>query len=502
MKPGGLAKALTAGLSVDLASALLLRGLALATTIVVARTLAPASYGAVSLALAVYGVSDTLTNPALGVAVIRRQELDDRTIDVAWTLTLLRSAALGLAIYVAAPLLADLWHGDAETASYLRILSLAPVTGALGNMHAIRLQRALLFGKALLLDNARLLATALVSLVWLAVTGRASSLVLGIVIGNLIYVALSWALISPRPRLAFSASTARELTQVSRWLMLHGVLVYLSVTVDNLYVGRSLGLAALGAYALAWRIVNTFMTLFTRAIAKMLIPTYQRMGNDLEQLRRTVLGALFPSAAVGALATGVIVASASDIFHVVGGKGSYPGAAAIAAALTPYVYTRIVNNVLSPLYQGVGSPRMLASLSGLNFTLLIPAIVVGARLYAATGVAIAVSSVAIVVTTVLVLAVRKRFDLSLGIQLKATVLPLLLVAPAALVGHFANQPFSQAGLRLGVTAVVTGSLFLASWEVSRLAVNDLPSLVQPILTLVNRRRARRIPAQDSPNASP
>jgi hypothetical protein len=110
--------------------------------------------------------------------------------------------------------------------------------------------------------------------------------------------------------------------------------------------------------------------------------------------------------------------------------------------------------------------------------------------------------VAIVVTTVLVLAVRKRFDLSLGIQLKATVLPLLLVAPAALVGHFANQPFSQAGLRLGVTAVVTGSLFLASWEVSRLAVNDLPSLVQPILTLVNRRRARRIPAQDSPNASP
>lgn len=497
MKSGGLGKALATGLTVDLLSAVVLRGLALATTVVVARTLAPASYGAVSLALAVYGVSDMLTNPALGVAVLRQQELDDRTIDVAWTLSLLRSLALGLALFLAAPLLARIWKGDAETASYLELLSLAPVTGALGNMHAVRLQRALRFGRAMLLDNLRLLATSLVSLGLLLATKRAGSLVLGIVVGNLVYVVISWAVIRPLPRLAFSASTARELSRVSRWLMVHSVFVYLCVTIDNLYVGRTLGLAALGAYALAWRIVNTFMTLLTRAIAKMLVPAYQKLGSDLVQLRRAVLSALFPSAAVGALASGLVFLCAQDIFLVLGGKGSFPGAATVAAALTPYVYTRILNNVLSPLYQGVGSPRTLAMLSATNLTLLLPTIPLGAMLFGATGVALAVSAVSVLVTTLLVSLVRARFGIPLLAQLKAILLPLLLVTPAALVGHYGSQSAAHAGVRLGVAALVTSVLFAAAWEGARLLVRDLPSLVRPILALVQRQRV----AKDSAGAS-
>jgi O-antigen/teichoic acid export membrane protein len=488
---------MAAGLGVDVSAAVLLRGLALATTVVVARKLSPADYGAVSLALSVYGVSDMLTNPPLGVAVVRRPELDDRTIDVAWTLSVLRAAVFGIGIWAAAPLLARLWHGGAETASHLRLLSLAPLTSALSNMHVVRWQRALRFGRSMLLDNSRLLATSLSSLLLLILRGDAAALIQGILIGNLAYVGLSWLVVSPRPRVAFSSATARELTQVSRWLMAHSILVYLSVTVDNLFVSRAFGLASLGAYALAWRVVNTFMTLLTRSIGKMLLPTYRNFGEDAVLLRRTVLAALYPSGAVGALASGLVLLSASDIFLLVAGHGNFPGAATAARALTPFVLSRILNNVLSPLYQGVGSPRTLALLSVLNLTLMFPMMYAGSVLGGVAGVAVAVSLASVAVTATLMFLVSRRFGIELREQLRAVVLPLVALVPGLFLGHWLLASLPGAALRLGSTAVVLFLSFVAVWETSRRTLNGVPSLVLPLVRGLKGLRARPALADDS-----
>jgi O-antigen/teichoic acid export membrane protein len=478
---------MAAGLGVDLAAAVVLRGLSLATTVLVARALREADYGAVSLALAIYGVSDMLTNPALGIAIIRRPELDVHTVDVAWTLSLLRAALLGAGIYVAAPLLATAWHGASETVGYLRILSLAPLSSAISNLHAIRLQRSLRFGSSMLLDNARLVAGSLTSLVLLLITRSAQALVTGIVVGNCVHSLLSWIVIQPRPRLAFSKQTLRELTEVSRWLMIHGVLVYLGQTIDNLYVGHALGLAALGAYALAWRLVNTFMTLFTRAIAKMLVPAYRDVSSDAAELARMVRSTLYPSAAVGAWASGIVLLCASDLFALVAGKHNYLGAASIARALTPFVYTRIINNVLGPLYQGVGEPRTLTLLSTLNVFLLVPALVLGAHLLGVVGVAAAMSAVTVCVSAILVVLVSRRFQLALGDQLKAALLPVVAATPAVLVGALVTATLRGAPARLLVGVTAVSLVFVATWELLRRLFPSAPSIVGPVVTFLRSR---------------
>jgi PST family polysaccharide transporter len=175
------------------------------------------------------------------------------------------------------------------------------------------------------------------------------------------------------------------------------------------------------------------------------------------------------------------------LFALVAGKGNYVAAAAVARGLTPFVYMRILNNVLAPLYQGVGEPRTLTMLSVLQMLLLAPALVLGAKLGGVVGVACAVSAVMVAVSGVLVLLVSRRFEVALSEQLKAVLLPVVSAAPAVVVGHLLLPLAVLPAARLALGAAVVTALFFGAWELIHHASAKVPSLVGPLARLFWKR---------------
>ena len=75
-------------------------------------------------------------------------------------------------------------------------------------------------------------------------------LVTAVVVSALMWLGSSW-----RPRLRFSRASASSLWGFSGQLVGHRLLFYVHQNADNLIIGRVLGPAALGAYAVAYNVM-------------------------------------------------------------------------------------------------------------------------------------------------------------------------------------------------------------------------------------------------------
>ena len=88
-----------------------MNALGMISTVVMARLLVPADFGVVAIGMTVLAIVQAVTNMSLGQALIHLDEPDDRHLDCAWTLNMLRGLLLGGIIAALGPFLADL-YGD------------------------------------------------------------------------------------------------------------------------------------------------------------------------------------------------------------------------------------------------------------------------------------------------------------------------------------------------------------------------------------------------------
>lgn len=484
MQDPNLAQKLGRGVAVDALGTVFLRGLSVVLSIVVARVLVPQDYGAVSLALAAFGVTEILTDLSLGSALARRPELAPSVVDVAWTFTNLRSGLLSLAFFASSDVLAKLL-GHPEIARYLKVLAFSPLALNLANLHVVKYHRQLRFGRAFLIENSRSLFSTVFSLAMLVTTHDAMSLALGPVVGNALTSALTWVFVSPRPRVSFDWADAKDLLHFGRWLTGQNILAYLFGTLDNLYVGRFVGLAALGGYALAWRMVNTSMTLFVRGLPRMLVATYAKVQDDRALLAKTAASALKVSSGFGFLVAAGTVVCAKDLLAVLGGKNEWPDAVALTRILTFAALAKLLQNVLGSTFHAVGNARSMTVSAAIQLLGLAPALLVGQQLGGVQGIAVGValaSWLRLVVTSVWL---ARDFDLPLGLQLKSVLPGMTLGAASALAVLPLQHAPTWPALRLAVSALMLPVCFLAGWELYRARSHDpqMPSLASPALQM-------------------
>lgn len=484
MQDPNLAQKLGRGVAVDAVATVFLRGLSVVLSVLVARLLVPQDYGAVSMALAAFGVTEILTDLSLGSALARRPTLTQQAVDVAWTYTNLRSGLLTLGFLLSSPFLARLL-GHPEITRYLRVLAFSPLALNLANLHVVKFQRELRFGRAFLIENSRSLFSTAFSLALLVTTRDAMSLALGPVLGNALTGVCTWVFVSPRPRIDFYWGDAKDLLTFGRWLTGEGILVYLFNTVDNLYVGRFISLAALGGYALAWRVVNTSMTLFVRSLPRMLIVTFAKVQEDRVLLAKTAASALAVSSGVGLLVACGTVVCARDLLTVLGGKNEWPAAVALTRILTFATLPRLLQTVLGSTFHAVGNARTMTMAAGIQLLALVPALLLGQQLGGVQGIAIGVMLACWLRLAITCSWLARDFDLPLAAQAKSTLPGATIAAGSALIAlPLQYAPFWPV-LRLALSALVMPLCFLGGWELyrARFSVEQMPSLARPALQM-------------------
>lgn len=276
----------------------------LALLVLVARLLPPTEVGLFAMATLVLNSTRALTETGFEQALIQRAELDDDTLDVGFTVVLLRSAIVGAIVAGGATWFAG-FFGEPRVAELLRVLAIGLCfEGFINNRLAVFL-RQLDFRRYFFFHTtgqvAGLIAT-IAAAVWLRD-------VWAIVIGQLAAVAArviaSYVLYRRRPRLHWDGAIARELIGYGRWVGASSVLLFALVQGDNLFIGKLAGAAQLAFYAWAYQLANLPPLFITQILSSVMFPAFAsvrderaRLGELWVRSMRITLALTLPSAAL------------------------------------------------------------------------------------------------------------------------------------------------------------------------------------------------------------
>lgn len=312
-----LGRRMVAGAGWMMAWRMATRALGFVNTLVLARLLVPADFGLVAMATTFAGAVSSLSQFSIQDALIRRVEDDTRLHDSAFTIQLGRAVLTAAILALAAPLAAR-WFSEPRLTSVVLVLSVFVAVGGLENIGTVQFQRQMRFDVQFrmmiiprVLQVAATLATALLTRSYWA-------LLVGIGIGKVSQVAVTYAVHPYRPRLSLVGW--QELAGFSFWLWVAGLASLVWDRSDVFIVGGFFGSAKLGLFMLGIEVAILPIMEVVAPAASVLLAGFafsQRTGGRAGANALPLVGVLLLGVIPVAL---VLSAGASDVVAVLLGR--------------------------------------------------------------------------------------------------------------------------------------------------------------------------------------
>jgi len=379
------------GLAWKGASQVFLQGSRLVVALTLARLLSPRDFGLAGMVLVVTSLALVFSDVALGAALVQRRELSERDRSTAfWTCVAAGALFTVAGIAVSGPVAR--FYGQPAVRPLLAALSLSFVVGALGAAQEALLVRELRFRTLELRTMGGTAAGAVVGIT-LAALGYGAWAIVGQQLAiSAVSTALLWLASPWRPHAIFSPASLRDLGRFSGNVFGQRVLFYLHRNADNLLVGRFLGPAALGAYALAYNVMLVPFSRLGGPLQEVLFPAFSRLQDEPERIAALWLRATRLVGALSIPALAGLVVVAPDFVHLVLG-GRWAQVAPLLQVLAWVGLLQSLQTLNSNILQALDRTGTLLRYSIVFFAAHLTAFVVGLQ-WGVVGVAVgyAVSS--------------------------------------------------------------------------------------------------------------
>ncbi len=275
-----------------------LQVLNLVASAVLARLLGPAAFGIMGMSALFTGVSRRLVNLGFGAAVIRRKDVRPDHFSTLFVLTMLVNTTICLSLVAISPF-AGRYFDNPLVGQVLRWMSLIFVLRAIGTVPSAMLRRRLDFESNAYASFVDAGVKMLVS-VPLAWYGHGVwALVYGELAGSLadkLYLAwrARWV-----PSLRVTRAAVNDLFVFGMTMSVRGLVGYAAENIDNLLVGKSLGMVALGYYEKSYNLMRMPVAELSSRLGVVLFPALARIQDEPGRFRAAFRKALLGMSVVG-----------------------------------------------------------------------------------------------------------------------------------------------------------------------------------------------------------
>lgn len=261
---------------------------ALGTSAILARLLAPSDFGLVAMAATFTRFVELIRDLGTGPALVREDEPGESLLSSAFWLNLTFGATASALLATAAPVAGTLLR-EPRLAPVLQLLAVVPLCSSLSVVHTSVLTRALRFRRMAMLELSGVLAGGVVAIMLARQGYGAWSLAWQSITAAAMVTAGTWLATAWRPRLEFHWGAIRRILRFSLNLTGFNILDYLVHNADNLLIGRYLGARDLGFYDLAYRLMLGPLHYVSTAFSRPLLPLYSRMRSEPARFRAAFL---------------------------------------------------------------------------------------------------------------------------------------------------------------------------------------------------------------------
>ena len=346
----------------------------LARLVILARILAPHDFGLMGIALLTMATLETFSQTGFQAALIQKKEDIKSYLDAAWTVLILRGFILFAILYLIAPYAAAFFDTP-EAKPIIQVIGLAVLLQAFTNIGVIYFQKELEFNKEFIYQFAGTLADFIVAVSAVLILRNVWALVFGLLAGNAARCIVSYLIHPYRPHLSSDFGKAKELFVFGKWILGSSILVFLLTQGDSIFVGKLLGVTALGFYQLAYRISNMPATEITRVISQVTFPVYSKLQDNIPKLREAYLRTLQLTAFLSIPIAGLIFVMAPDFTRIFLGEKWMP----MVPAMMVLVWWGVIRGLvgaISPVFMSMGKPEIVTKMQFfqiiLLFTLIYP----------------------------------------------------------------------------------------------------------------------------------
>jgi O-antigen/teichoic acid export membrane protein len=255
-------------------------------SIFVARLLCPQDYGLVSMSAVFIGFVSLFSNLGFGPALVQRKEIEDEHVSTAFWATAGVSCLLFLGAVSFASLVAS-FFGEKQLVSIVRISSIAFLLSPLNIILSSLLMRRMAFRELAITDMVASVSSQITTLC-AALTGFG---VWSLVLGSLVYQVVRMPILFMQnrwlPAFRFNMRCFNDLFSFGGYMMGFNFLNYFARNLDNIIIGKLLGVTALGYYDLAYQIMLKPLSNVSQTLTKPLFPALASLQDDKVLARET-----------------------------------------------------------------------------------------------------------------------------------------------------------------------------------------------------------------------
>jgi O-antigen/teichoic acid export membrane protein len=172
--------------------------------------------------------------------------------------------------------------------------------------------------------------------------------------------ALSYLVHSYRPRLAIERLALRRAFNFGKFALIIATASYITTMADNVTVGRLLGSAALGTYALAYNLATVPIGVLVYALGRVLFPAYAEIATQRPKQLRLAFTKVFTISSLLLIMIAVpMFLLAGDIVWLLFGP-RWVSAGAPLRVLTLIIPLRGLVLIVSAVFFGLNLPRKVA----------------------------------------------------------------------------------------------------------------------------------------------
>ena len=354
---------MTSGVSWSTLAVVFNQFLFLIRSIALARLLSQDNFGLMGMSLTVHGAFAAFTNFGLtNIIVAGKFDSDEQLksqLNTIWTIELLRRIAATLLIISLSYPIAK-FYGDPRLTSILTITCLTLAINGFENVGLKMLEREVKWKQATIY---KMVGTALVTLTVIIVAfwrRDVWSLAWGQFAAGIVSVALSYFYHPYRPRFQLDRAAVKRSAKMGPWFMVIGIMVYITTTVDNVFVGKLLGSSALGVYVIAYTISSIPQSIISKVISGVLFPIVAALNrNDDERLGPAIGRVLNVSTSVLALIMVPMAVLAPELVRTFYGPKWVDAIVPLQILLLPGLFRGLLQNI-GPIMLGLDRPDLEA----------------------------------------------------------------------------------------------------------------------------------------------
>jgi O-antigen/teichoic acid export membrane protein len=279
----GIGSKIRSGVAWKAGSQIILQLSRMVVALVLARLLAPHDWGLAAMVLVFTGFVVVFTDSAFGTALIQRPRLlaGDRST-VFWA-----SVGIGLLLMIAGLVFAGTvasFYGEPDVRPLFMAMSIGFFVSALGTTHSALLVRDMRF-RALELRQIAATVVGAVAGIAIALGGYGAWAIVGQQLGEAaMSTVILWSVNPWRPSFTFSGASVRRLGGFAGNVFGENLLYQAGRNLSGLLIGRFLGPASIGVYALATNVVLVPFSRIAGPLQQVFFPAFSRMSDDGERM--------------------------------------------------------------------------------------------------------------------------------------------------------------------------------------------------------------------------